>query len=272
MPTASDAFLAARLRLPQPWSRRLGQLAYLPKLVRGDEPTRLTFAEERVIEPLAMDDAPLAGVGAGMSERVIEVPWVIRTLRRSERLHVLDVGTAFAPVVYKRLLQHLPHEIEAVDLANRRVPGVKTHVADVRNLPFGNESFDVALCISTLEHIGMDNEHYGVQGGGGGGDVVALRELGRVAARVLVTVPAGDDEDLGGWRLYAPSTFRERLAQAGLSVARLEVFRHDRDGGWRQASEDAVAGCRFGEVTYSAAAVICAEVMSSFADPFATPS
>jgi hypothetical protein len=271
MPTASDAFLAARLRLPQPWSRRLGQLAYLPKLVRGDEPTRLTFAEEGVIEPLAMDDAPLAGVGAGMSERVIEVPWVIRRLRRSERLHVLDVGTAFAPVVYKRLLQHLPHEIEGVDMAKRRVPGVKTHVADVRNLPFGNGSFDVALCVSTLEHIGMDNEHYGVQGGGGG-DVVALRELGRVAARVLVTVPAGDDEDLGGWRVYAPSTFRERLAEAGLSVARLDVFRHDRDGGWQLASEDAVADCRFGQETYTAAAVICAEVMSSFANPLAKPS
>lgn len=264
MSTASDAFLAARLRLPQPWSRRLAQVAYLPKLVRGDEPTRLTFAEERVIEPLAMGDAPLDGVGSGLSERVIEVPWVIRSLRGSERLHVLDVGTAFAPVVYKRLLRYLPHEIEGIDLADRRVPGVKTHVADIRNLPFGDNSFDLAVCISTLEHIGMDNEHYGVRGGeNDGDDVVALRELGRVAARALITVPGGDDEDLGWLRQYAPSTLRERVAQAGLSVARLDVFRHDREAGWRLASEDAVAGCRFGRETYAAEAVICAEVSSS---------
>src|SRR5439155_23426245 len=41
-----------RLRLPQPWSRRVGQLAYLPKLLRGHRDTRREFAEEAVIEAL----------------------------------------------------------------------------------------------------------------------------------------------------------------------------------------------------------------------------
>ncbi len=257
---AKQSFRRIRLRLPQPWSKRFGQLVYLPKLAAGHEPTRRTFTEEALIDRLAGSQEPLAGVGAGLSERVIEIPWVIRSLApAAESLRVLDVGTAFAPDAYKWLLVRLPHTVEVVDLADAAIPGVENHVADVRELPFAANSFDVATCISTLEHIGLDNDQYGIQSGGEG-DVQALRELGRVARRVLVTVPAGRDANMGWQRQYAPATFRQTVAQAGLEVERLDVFAHEPGSGWTPAEETSVESRTYGRGAVAAAANICAEL------------
>ena len=226
----------------------------------GHEPTRRTFSEEALIDRLAGSGEPLAGVGVGLSERVIEIPWVIRNLAAAERsLRVLDIGTAFAPDAYKWLLVRLAHTVEVVDLADAEIPGVESHVADVRELPFDSGSFDVATCISTLEHIGLDNDHYGIQSGGDG-DVQALRELGRVARRVLVTVPAGCDANMGWQRQYAPATFRRTAEQAGLEVERLDVFMHKPESGWVPAEEDSVASRTYGQGAVAAAANICAEL------------
>jgi hypothetical protein len=212
-----------------------------------------------LIEQLVADRRPLEGVGAGLSERVIEIPWALRSLPDGNGVRILDVGTAFAPIVYQRLLLRLPQIVELADLAESDLPGLRSHVADVRRLPFDQDDFDAAVCISTLEHIGMDNARYDVDSGGDG-DVDALRELGRVAERVLVTVPAGSDEDLGWLRQYAPSTFRRRANEAGLEVERLDVFAHDSNDGWTPASEDSVSDRLFGQGAYAAAALVCAEL------------
>jgi hypothetical protein len=219
-----------RLRLPQPWSRTVGQLVYLPKLVGGHRDTRRTFAQEAVIERLAAGTKPLEGVGAGLSERVVEIPWVLRQLAHTPPDRVLDIGTAFAPMVYKWLLVRQPYTVEVADLAEADIPGLKCHIADVRGLPFATDSFDVAICLSTLEHIGMDNAQYDVESGGAG-DVDALRELGRVARVVLVTVPAGRDENMGWHRQYAPRTCRRVVDEAGLAAERLDVFATTRSSG-----------------------------------------
>ena len=255
------SFRWLRLRLPQPWSKMIGQLAYLPKILSGHGDTRRDFGEEAIIERLAKGRAPLERVGVGFSERVVEIPWVMRRLAGGRGSRVLDIGTAFSPMVYKRLLLRQPHTVEVADLAEVDIPGLSSHVADVRRLPFAADSFDVAICVSTLEHIGMDNTQYSVESGGAG-DVSALRELGRVARRVLVTVPAGADQDLGSHRQYAPATFRRLVQRSGLAVERLDVFAHDPRSGWAPAAEDSVESRSYGKDAVAAAASICAELSS----------
>jgi Methyltransferase domain len=261
MPSAflTSQFRRLRLSLSQPWSRRLGQLAYLPKLVGGHQGTRREFVEEPIIERLVLESQPLEGIGVGLTERVIEIPWVLRSLPSDAGTRVLDIGTAFAPVVYKRLLVRQPQTVEVADLAEAEIVGLRSHVADVRSLPFAEDSFDVAICLSTLEHVGMDNTNYRIASGGGG-DVDALRELGRVARRVLVTVPAGEDADMGWQRQYAPGTFRHVVEEAGLVVRRLEIFAHDPSTGWAPADDGSVQARNYGEDAVAAAAIVCAEL------------
>jgi hypothetical protein len=248
-----------RIRLPQPWSSWLARLVYLPKLVAGHEQTRRALAEEVLIERLVSTRAPLQPVGVGLSERVVEIPWVLSQLTADMRT-VLDVGTAFAPEVYKRLLVRQAQAVDTVDLVATEIPGIQSHRADLRELPFAADTFDCAICLSTLEHIGMDNRQYDIESDQAStdDDAVALRELGRVARVVLVTVPAGADADMGWQRQYSPTTFAALVERAGLAVERLDVFSHDSVAGWEGASAQTVVRRTYGEGAVAAAAVICA--------------
>src|SRR5207247_6350853 len=105
---------------------------------------------------------------AGLDERSIEIPWCLARYDGERR--VLDVGYAFAEPAYLAGLVALgATELVGADLAHADVPGLRPVVADVRELPFPDASFDLAFCISTLEHVGRDNEVY---------DVDAAREDG----------------------------------------------------------------------------------------------
>src|SRR5690348_13016966 len=120
----------------------------------------------------------------GVDERPVEIAWCLARLQPSER--VLDVGYAFAEPAYLDALGELG-DVTGVDLVVADVPGVRGVQADLRELPFEDAEFAVAIAISTLEHVGRDNTQYGLAEEHDDGSLDrALRELGRVARRVLV--------------------------------------------------------------------------------------
>jgi len=66
---------------------------------------------------------------------------------------------------------------ESVDYAARRIPGGSFRVADLTDLPFDDDSFDLVLCLEVLEHIP--------------GPKPALAELSRVCrGDIVVSVPS----------------------------------------------------------------------------------
>jgi hypothetical protein len=191
---------------------------------------------------------------AWSDERAIEMPWVLARYDGERR--VLDVGTANALPAYLDGLRALgAPELVTVDLAEPA-----DVIADVRSLPFADGSFDLALCVSTLEHVGFDNTVYGVESDrDDSGRERALRELRRVAARVLVTVPVGVAEDQG-WQVVRPA--REWVGlfeRSGFAVFEDELYVRA-DGGWRPASLAEADGARYGEPGPGAGAVLLAEL------------
>ncbi len=193
----------------------------------------------------------------GSDERPVEIPWCLARLRPGER--VLDVGYAFAEPSYLAGLVALgAAELVGVDLAEAEVPGLRSVVADVRALPFEDGVFDVAVCISTLEHVGQDNAVYGIDAAPGGMDG-ALRELRRVARRLLVTVPAGEPGDHGWFVQREPDGWRGLFHECGFLVFEDEVYEL-REEGWRAAPGLDPAGVRYGERGPGASAVLCAEL------------
>jgi hypothetical protein len=251
-------FRRLRIALPQPLSILLGAVAYLPVLVR-DGQTRRAFREEATIERTLRSGRRLAGF-MDSTERVIEIPWVLRHVDGAHSL--LDVGTAFAPPVMQRRLARLPIPRKVgVDLAPFVLRDVESHTADIRALPFADGEFDIAICLSTLEHIGMDTSRY-VEGDdpSAGDDVTALRELGRVARTVLLTVPGGDQADLGWQRQYSAERLEAAARDAGLQVRQLDIFVHDPTSGWRPAGREALRGRSYGHGAPAAAALLCADL------------
>ena len=190
-----------------------------------------------------------------VDERPVEIPWCLSRIRDGERM--LDVGYAFAEPVYLEALAAFGG-VTAVDLVVRDVPGIRTVEADLRDLPFDDAAFDVAVAISTLEHVGRDNRQYGLEPEDADTLDAACRELRRVARRVLVTVPTGERELLPEQAVYEPAAWVERFERAGLLVFEDELYELTVDG-WRSVTQ--LSPClRYGARGPGASALLCAEL------------
>jgi len=197
----------------------------------------------------------------GTDERLVEVPWVLSRLRLGR---VLEVGYAFAePAYLAGLIEAAPGELVGVDLAEAEVPGFETIVADARDLPFPDASFDQILLVSTLEHIGADNELYGSDAERDEtGRFAALRELRRVlrpAGSLLVTVPLGEPGDHGWFRQDDITGWTRLFTGAGYFVEEQEAYELG-DDGWRAAPTFDPRGVVYGTRGPAASAVLCVEL------------
>jgi SAM-dependent methyltransferase len=137
--------------------------------------------------------------------------------------------------------------------------------ADARTLPFEGGSFDQVLLVSTLEHVGADNEVYGLEAAPGPDPearVTALRELRRVLKRsggLLVTVPLGEPGDYGWFRQEDLRGWGRLFARAGLFVQEQEAYELTADG-WRAAPDFDADGVLYGARGPAASAVLCADL------------
>jgi O-antigen chain-terminating methyltransferase len=175
---------------------------------------------------------------AASDERAIEIPWCLA--RYDGEARVLDIGYAFAEPAYLAGLVALgASELAGADLAEAEVPGLRSIAGDVRNLPVEDGAFELILCISTLEHVGRNNDVYDVDAPREEqGDEAALRELRRVLARdgrLIVSVPTGVRDDQG-WQLQrTPADWIAVFERAGFVVFEDELYVRD-DDGWHSAT------------------------------------
>ncbi|MGK2938020.1 MAG: glycosyltransferase [Solirubrobacteraceae bacterium] len=197
--------------------------------------------------------APLPeGYGVALDERVVEFLWL---LARAEGDRVLDAGSvlnhahvldAFLPRIGALTIATLI--TEDVTFEDR---GVRYVSADLRTLPFDDDAFDLVVCGSTLEHVGMDNAIYGATEPRADDPAAeqrrALDELLRVAApgaRVLLTVPYGRAEDHGWLRQFDAAGLAELLD--GLRAE--ATYYGYRAGGWQRVAATALTDAGYRNV------------------------
>ena len=192
------------------------------------------------------------GLGRGLDERVVELPWLA-----AQRLggRVLDAGSALNHLHVLSRLRPRADELHVVTLApeERSFPqlGVSYLYSDLRELPLADATYDRVASISTLEHVGTDTSYYG------GETKVAedpQRELLRAVAelkRVLrpggdlyVTVPVGRGERFAWVRSLTPAQLDELVEAFAPESSSIDYFRYA-DGGWRRAGRDDVAEARY---------------------------
>jgi SAM-dependent methyltransferase len=249
-------FVLRRDPEPAALERTVPRATLLRELVASEEFARLEAIDQALA---AMGDGRFLEAPPGTDERLIEIPWSVARVRAGE--WVLDVGTAHAePAYVAALLDRAPAEVIGVDLVEAVIPGVAAIVADVRELPFEDGSFDVALCVSTLEHVGRDNRVYGAGVEADPEGIPAtLEELRRVLktdGRLVVTVPCGEAEDHGWFVQLEPAAWNDAFLEAGFRVLEEEIYALGPEG-WRAAPDFEPAGVRYGD---SASAVLCASL------------
>lgn len=187
--------------------------------------------------------------GIGLDERVIEFPWL---LAAEPRGRVLDAGSSLNHAHILDAFLPMFDSLTIVTLEPEQMSYPERHVsyvyADLRELPFRDGAFDTVVCISTLQHIGMDNSFYGSAVARAEDPEPEMRraldELVRVLAphgRILITVPYGVRQDEGEFRQFDEtdvSSLTEAMAMRSVEVA---VYQYTARG-WRLSDLGSAAG------------------------------
>jgi hypothetical protein len=201
--------------------------------------------------------------GAGVSERVIELPWV---LAQQPRGKILDAGSSLNHREYLAHFRPLADELHIVTFSYEGTSYMEQDIsylfADLRHLPYRDGYFNTVVSISTLEHVGMDNSAYGVDLPSVADPRAevdsAVRELARVVARgglLLLTFPYGAPKDLGRWRQFDRSDVERVISVASASDAQVTVYR-SAPRGWDLSDLESSADARYRD-EIGAEAVAC---------------
>jgi hypothetical protein len=173
-----------------------------------------------------------------LNERAVEVPLATAVLAdAAPGARVLEVGNVLA--------HYQPVRHTVVD-KYERAPGVhNTDVVDI-DLP---GPFDLVLAVSTLEHVGLDEE---VQDPGKPARAIAhLTALLATGGRLWCTIPVGYNDALD-----------RQLRDGSLGFTSLTALRRTgRDNRWEQVPVDEVWSVAYDRLLYTAHAVVVAELV-----------
>lgn len=158
----------------------------------------MTPTYQQIDHRLVSWDTPCSGI-AGLNERVIELPLAVTVAGLDRPGWVLDAGCTLNSITNlipkgRQPIAHLVHLTQALETEAYQPRGTQISyvTADLRDLRiFATNAFDRTICVSTLEHVGLDNSSYGARVETDPGSWTrAFDELLRVTKdELLITVP-----------------------------------------------------------------------------------
>lgn len=195
--------------------------------------------------------------GYRLDERVIEYPWLFSRINADKGL-LLDAGSVLNHkyILNSPLLKNKSMVI--YNIAREKViekKNVSYLYGDLRNTSFESNFFDEIVCISTLEHVGMDNTFiYSKDNAFRENKMddykIVIREFRRLLApggRLFLTVPYGKYENLGWQQQFDEKMIREIFEQFGGKNFEAAYFKYT-DNGWQISKPEECGECAYFDI------------------------
>ena len=208
------------------------------------------LSDSAMLERFALGQKLPKRFGHRLDERVVEYPWLVSRLPQ-ETAWLLDAGSALNYLYVVELPVLREKKIVIYNLSPGTVicrDSISYIYGDLRETILKGGSFDLIVCISTLEHVGMNNtmlystdERYREQQRQD--YLKVLQEFQRLlkpGGRFFLTVPYGRYEDHGWLQQFNHEMVRATIDAFGTSAATETYFRYT-DEGWQLAEE---SSCR----------------------------
>jgi SAM-dependent methyltransferase len=200
--------------------------------------------------PFSPQDLP-HGYGRWLDERLVEYPWMLSRLPEGAA-DLLDAGST----LNQRLILSHPRmrdkNITIFTLAPETECYWRDRVSyvfgDLRNMYFRDRSFSIVVCLSVLEHVGLDTRMYDPRKLAEERDpeayLAAVHEMHRVlkpGGSCLISVPYGKYQ-LRSWLQVFDSVMVDRIL-ATFRPAKHDVkfFRYTEKDGWQASSREEAA-------------------------------
>jgi SAM-dependent methyltransferase len=186
-----------------------------------------------------------AGYGFRLDERIIEYPWLFSRLPAGPGF-LLDAGSVFNfdfvlahPALAGKKL-HLCTLAPEPDCFWRQ--GISYLFEDLRRLPYRDGWFDWVVCLSTLEHVGMDNSLlYSKEAAPEGNRrdyLAAARELFRVlktGGTAYFSFPFGKAANLGWYQVFDQAMLDDLIGVLQPASHAADYFRYHPEG-WQRST------------------------------------
>jgi len=191
--------------------------------------------------------------GYGIDSRVVEYPWVLSRISPSAG-NILDAGSTLN---FEEILEYKVFKNKKIIIVNLNPEsdcfwqkGISYVFGDIRNLPFKDDCFDEIICISTLEHVGMNNALYTKNSEyreeRTSDYEKALLELKRVLkkdGRLFLTVPFGKYQNFGWFQQFDLKLVNRILEVFEPKECEVNYYKYTKNG-WNISHEPACRDCQ----------------------------
>jgi len=232
-----------------PWTR--GYDKFKAQLIKN------TLADKTMLDRFSGDGELPDGFGLGIDERCIEYPWLLANLP-NDIGNFLDAGSALNHKCVIDYFRPRCNEFHILTLAPESAclwyKGISYLFQDLRNIPVRDNYYDIIACISTLEHVGLNNTLYSPNASHSESRtedfILVMRELRRVLkpqGKLLMTVPFGLYENFSTFQQFDGELLNCVIESFGEISAVTKSFYRYSAAGWNMASAEDCAQCRYVE-------------------------